>query len=116
MALSPVMCWNHFGPIRVKAEASGPLDVVASRSDDGKTFYIGVVNMSAEPVKVSIKAAGLGKVSSVKRLVMTGPDENSYNEPGKPPAVAIREDAMVDWGGNATFEKLSLTVLVLSVE
>jgi alpha-N-arabinofuranosidase len=114
IALPLVMYRNHFGPIRVKAEGSGPLDVVASLSEDRKTAYIGVVNGSTEPVTASIKTAGLGKVTHVKRLVMTGPDENSYNEPGKPPAVTIRQDDLPEWTHSVTFDKLSLTILILS--
>ncbi len=113
VALPLVMYRNHFGPIRVKAEGSGPLDVVASRSEDGKTFYIGVVNMSTEPVKASIQAEGLGKIKSVRRLVMTGPDENSYNEPGKPPAVAIHEGEMAEWSASARLDAISATILIL---
>jgi len=117
IALPLVMYRNSFGAIRVKVESgSGPLDAVASLSEDHKTAYIGVVNMSTDPVKASIKTTGLGKVTHVRRLVMTGPKENSYNEPGKPPAVTIREDKLPEWGGKMTFDKLSLTVLVLGRE
>jgi hypothetical protein len=45
---------------------------------------------------------------------MTGPDENSYNEPGKPPAVTIRQDDLPEWTHSVTFDKLSLTILILS--
>jgi len=116
VALPLVMYRNNFGSIRVKAEGSGPLDAVASLSDDRKTAYIGVVNGSTEPVKASIKTAGLGKVTNVRRLVMTGPNENSYNEPGKPPTVTIREGELAGWTASLSFDKLSLTILVLSRE
>jgi alpha-N-arabinofuranosidase len=113
VALPLVMYRNNFGSVRVKAEAAWPLDAVASLSEDRKTAYIGIVNASAEPVAATIKAEGLGKVTRVKRLVMTGPDENSYNEPGKPPTVAIREDVLPEWAGNVLLDKLSLTVFCL---
>ena len=113
VALPLVMYRNNFGSVRVKAEAARPLDAVASLSDDRKTAYIGIVNANTDPVTVSIKTEGLGKVKGVKRLVMTGPDENSFNEPGKPPTVAIREDVLADWPGSITLDKLSLTLFIL---
>ncbi len=61
------------------------------------------------------RSAGL-KIGAVKRLVMTGPDENSFNEPGKPPAVTIREEAVPEWKGSLTLDKLSLTILLLTQE
>ncbi len=113
VALPLVMYRNNFGSVRVKAEAAWPLDAVASLSEDRKTAYIGIVNASTDPVTVSIKTEGLGKVRSVRRLVMTGPDENSFNEPGKPPSVTIREGARPEWTTSVTFDKLSLTIVVL---
>lgn len=114
VALPLVMYRNNFGSVRVKAEAAWPLDAVASLSEDRKTAYIGIVNASTEPVTVSIKTEGLGKVKGIRRLVMTGPDENSFNEPGKPPSVLIREDVLAAWPGSDTLEKLSLTVFTLT--
>jgi alpha-N-arabinofuranosidase len=114
VALPLVMYRNNFGSVRVQAEAKRPLDAVASLSRDRKIAYIGVVNGSTEAVSVSIKAEGLGKVAKVTRLVMTGPNENSYNEPGKPPTVTIREDSLPEWTGSLTLDKLSLTVFALS--
>jgi alpha-N-arabinofuranosidase len=113
VALPLVMYGNNFGCVRVKAEAAWPLDAVASLSDDRKTAYIGIVNASAEPVTVSIKTEGLGKVRSVRRFVMTGPDENSFNEPGKPPSVFIREDVLAAWPGTDTLDKVSLTLFTV---
>ena len=114
VALPLVMYGNNFGSVRVKAEAAWPLDAVASLSDDGKTAYIGIVNAGAEPVTISIKGEGLGKVKMVRRFVMTGPDENSFNEPGKPPAVFIREDVLAAWPGTDTLEQVSLTLFVFA--
>lgn len=116
VALPLVMYRSNFGCVRVKAEAAWPLDAVASLSDDRKTAYIGIVNTSTEPTKVSIKTDGLGKVKGVRRFVMTGPDENSFNEPGKPPAVLIREDVLAAWPGSDTLDKVSLTIFALSRE
>ncbi len=113
VALPLVMYRNNFGQLRVKAEGSGPLDAVASLSEDRKTAYIGIVNKSTEPVTATIKAEGLGKIASIKRLVMTGPNENSFNEPGKPATVAIREDKLPEWTGSLSLDKLSLSVLAL---
>ncbi len=115
VALPLVMYRNNFGLRRVKVEtAGGILDAVATLSEDHKTAYIGVVNGSTAPVTATIKTEGLKKVGAVKRLVMTGPDENSFNEPGKPPAVTIREDKLPEWTGSLLLDKFSLTILVLS--
>ncbi len=116
IALPLVMYRNNFGPVRVKAEGNGPLDAVASLSDDRKTAYIGVVNGSTAPVEALLETTGLGKVTHVRRLVMTGPNQNSYNEPGKPPAVTIREEDVPEWNRKMTFDKLSVSILVLSQE
>jgi alpha-N-arabinofuranosidase len=83
---------GHYGTIPVAIEGgSRPMDLHAAVSEDGKRLTIGVVNPSPEARSLSLSVEG-GRVSARGRaFVVTGPDEVSFNDPGRPRRVDVSE-------------------------
>lgn len=69
---------------------SGPCDVAAALTKDGKTLTLSVVNPTAEEVRVNLNATGLALAGPGVRWHITGPNAESHNAPGKPRVVDIQ--------------------------
>jgi alpha-L-arabinofuranosidase len=76
-------------PLRVASETRSPgdaLDVLATRSDDGSTLALKVVNISEKPHRAAIEIASLDDIGSLAQaLILTGrlTDLNPPEEPSK---------------------------------
>jgi alpha-N-arabinofuranosidase len=83
---------NHFGTIPVAVEQQPQdLDVSAAWTDDKKALTVGIVNCTTIPRQITLDAGGAAWNENAHQWLITGADPDSFNEPGKPPAVAITE-------------------------
>jgi DUF1680 family protein len=74
---------NHL-PLLVKSHSDGLLDVTATRSEDGKTLVIHVVNTKADAIKTTIDLKGFeGRKPEAESFVLSG-DLNAKNTPVQP--------------------------------
>ncbi len=88
---------EHYAPQRIALEGEpGPLDAVATRSDDGKTLYLKAVNPVDEPCRVTLRLAGGTIHAASVQLVAPGElaARNSLDAPNRvrpEPAAVERE-------------------------
>jgi alpha-N-arabinofuranosidase len=84
-----------FGSIPVTVEgAPEPLDVAAAWTEGRDTLVIAVVNPTTEAQRLPIRLTGLDLTGAVLRLILTGPDAMSYNEPGGRTDVAVTAEPL----------------------
>lgn len=89
----PLKLYRHrFGTIPVAVSHSSPdLDIAAALTEDRQMISVAVVNPTNEDELVQLDF-GKTTVESVAQMwVITHPDPEAYNEPGKDPAVVIQE-------------------------
>ena len=114
----PLMLYRkHFGttPVQVKGRPV-PLDVAVALTDDGKAT-IAVVNPTRAVVKLKLAVDGGRLADSGRRFVITGSGPKSYNEPGKPLRVKVRESKTADFDPLALeLAPASITLYVIAVE
>ncbi len=106
----------HFGTIPVAVSgAPEPLDVAAAWKDGKKILTLAVVNptRTAQTLPLSFKGAGVPK--SAKLYLIAGGDENAYNEPGKEPAVEIREISGAPFGAKLTLPPISISLYEIQI-
>ena len=100
---------NHFGQIPVEATGEfDQLDVSAALSADRQKVTVAIVNPTYQKYEVSLALKGRGASPSAKSWQITGPDEGSFNEPGKPELVKIQQK-------NADFDMSAIQISPLSV-
>jgi len=104
---------NHFGslPLPVPAD-TGDLDVVAALTPDRRTLTLGIVNPTPQAAKLALELAGFAPAGAGRLFTITGPHADAYNEPGKPPLVAIQEQPLA-WSGSLEAAPLSINLVVL---
>jgi len=80
---------DHYAPIRIglDGDAKG-MDVVATKSDDGKTFYVKAVNPTNEVRNVTLNV-GTGRTSATMKWVSA--QLNDRNTLEHPHTIALRE-------------------------
>ncbi len=71
-------------PLRVQSETDGLLDVTATRSTDGKTLILHVVNTGAEAVRSGIELNGFDNRNPEVSVSQLSGDLNSRNTPATP--------------------------------
>lgn len=73
---------DHFAPIRIGLEGdTKSINMVATKSEDGKTFYIKAVNLTNEPRDVTINVPS-GTSATFKRVTAKGlNDRNTLENP-----------------------------------
>lgn len=86
-----VLYRRHFGQVPVRTRCEGPLDVQAALSEDGRFVTLAVVNATTDAAEIRpvLNGAKLGDVVEVWQVA--GDDPMAFNEPGKPPRVALRQ-------------------------
>jgi alpha-N-arabinofuranosidase len=90
-----VMYRRHLGTIPVEiAGAPEPLDVAAAWTKDRRALTISVVNPTHENWRLRFKLAGAQAASQGRSWTLTGPDDMSYNDPGKDPIVKFTEKTL----------------------
>jgi alpha-N-arabinofuranosidase len=87
---------EHFGSVPVSVTADSPLDVAAALTADGRGLTIAVVNptLQALDLPLTLQAVSLAGQGEGKRWQIAGPDPMAFNDPGQPPRVTIRSDAI----------------------
>jgi len=102
---------NHFGQIPVEATGEfDQLDVSAALSADRQKLTVAIVNPTHQKYEVSLDPQGRRVSSSIESWLITGPDEGSFNDPGKPESVTLEEK-----GTNIDLSKLQISPLSVSL-
>ena len=85
---------HHYGmvPIKVAGE-TGDLDVAAAWTQDRKAITVAIVNPDPNTQRVKADFEGTSFEPNTTRWVISNPDPESYNEPGKEPNVVIKQEA-----------------------
>jgi len=101
---------RHFGAIAVGVKGRPvPLDVAVALTGDRKQATIAIVNPTREGRTLKLDIRGGSLASTGRRYVIAADDPMACNEPGKRPAVTIRDSVI---GG---FDPAAITVLPLSI-
>jgi len=86
---------NHFGTIPIAVSGTGNnLDISAAWTDDKKAITVAIVNPNSIDENVSLDVSGVSLAKNATRWMITNPDPESYNEPGKTPNIAIEKMAV----------------------
>jgi len=110
---------EHFTARRLAVEGdAGPLNVVATRSDDGRQLRLKAVNPSAEPLSVKLAVIGGFKLARATLKLVAPDDLNARNSLAKPDAVRVVSGNMEVLDGRADFvlPRWSAAVLELQSE
>lgn len=106
---------NHFGTIPVTIEDQPKdLDVSAAWTDDKKALTVGIVNCTTIPRQITLDTGGAAWNENSQEWVITGVDPDSFNEPGKPAAVAITEQSATVT--NSTLDSPPYSVVVYRLD
>lgn len=95
-------------PLRVAATAEGGLDVLATRSEDGRTLVLTVVNVADHAVPASL-SLGSFRPKFGRCWILAGPFA-AVNPPNGPKAVVPQESAL-DLGSPVSFPTRSVSSL-----
>ncbi len=94
---SQQMLASSYQPLRVEAEVSSPgdaLDVTATKSEDGRTVVLKVVNVEGTAVRTSIEVQGFAPAGPTVRLTELAGDLAARNTPEEPERIVPREGAV----------------------
>jgi alpha-N-arabinofuranosidase len=81
---------DHFAATRLAVDGdAGPLNVVATRSDDGRTLWLKAVNPSAEPRPVKLAVTGGFQLAGATLKLVAPDDLNARNSLAQPDAVRV---------------------------
>ncbi|MBK8974927.1 MAG: alpha-L-arabinofuranosidase [Planctomycetes bacterium] len=106
---------HRFGSVPVRVDTEGLVDACAAWSDDGSALTLGIVNATAEPMRIPLRIDGAAPRGSGRRFVIAGDDPLAFNDPDAGMRVTIAESAMSALGEAVEVAPLSITVLVLDV-
>jgi alpha-N-arabinofuranosidase len=107
----------EFGSIPVKVSgAPAPLDVAAAWREGRKVLTVAVVNPTKESQVLPISFKGIKPPVAARLHLITGPDEGSYNEPGKDPAVKIATTEGAPFGPQLTLPPLSVSLYEIELK
>ncbi|MBN2415278.1 carbohydrate binding domain-containing protein [bacterium] len=107
----------HYGEIPVAVDGDpAPLDVAAAWKAGRDTLTIAVVNPTRDEVDLPLTIEGTALDGSAICHCIAGSDPRAYNEPGKPPRVAIKEKTIRDVSSGVRVPALSVSIFVLSVK
>ncbi len=106
---------DHFQPNLVSCENPGPLNIAATRSEDGKKLVLKIVNAAKEAVRGEVEVAGglRGRRAQAWQALGGLSDRNTMQEPGKIAARPIKAPVA---GGivSGEFPPLSVTLIEFS--
>jgi alpha-L-arabinofuranosidase len=107
---------RQFGTVPVDiAGAPEPLDVAAAWQENGQALTLSVVNPTKQAQTIDLQAEGITLPATARLWLVTGPDERSFNAPGKPPQVTVKETAAAPVGGRLTVPPMSASLYRLAV-
>ncbi len=107
---------QRFGTIPLAVTAETPLDVAAALTADGRRLTVAIVNPTPRKLDLPLTLQGVELTGAGHCYEIAGDNPMAYNEPGGPPAVAIRERAVENLGGQLDAAPYSVTLYVLEVE
>jgi alpha-N-arabinofuranosidase len=83
---------NHFGTIPIAVSGvSDNLDVAAAWTDDKKAITVAIVNPDSDEKHVTLDLSGVSFKKNTTCWMITNPDPESFNEPGKKPVIVIKK-------------------------
>ena len=110
---------RHFGTVPVEVLGpypAAPLDLMACWKDEAKrVLTVSVVNPTRGEQTVKIDTGKLRLSPTATLYLIAGSDPQLYNEPGKPPAVVIREKDGVPFGKTLTLPPISVSLYEVAV-
>jgi alpha-N-arabinofuranosidase len=82
----------HFGtiPVPIDQQPEG-LDVSIAWTADRSTLTVSVINLTNKPDTLTLNPTGGALRESAGLWEISGSDMEAYNDPGKPPSIAIKE-------------------------
>ncbi len=101
----PILVVNSF--------SDSDLDITSTRSENGKTLVVHIVNPSAEEKAVEIKPFGLSTIDTVKGISLYG-ELNGENTPEEPEKIVPRDLRLTS--PSATLAPYSYTVIEITGE
>jgi alpha-N-arabinofuranosidase len=108
---------SEYGAIPVEITgAPEPLDVAAAWKEDRKHLTIGIVNPAKRAFDLDLRITGTALSGRGTLFRITGDDPMAYNEPGKPPRVAIVETQVRDFDGRPEVPPFSVSLYSMEVE
>jgi alpha-N-arabinofuranosidase len=108
---------RHFGTIPLALdETYRPLDVAATLTDGRDTLCLGIVNPTHQLWKLPV-SMGSARVNGLAELFsLTGPDEMSYNDPGKEPVLKIDGPQQVKMGKKLSIPPVSVVIYRIPIK
>jgi len=106
---------NQFGAIPLKTETTGPYDVMAALTADGKTLTLGLVNPTDKTADFSLDIIGVVPRRTAQKFVIADPDPMAHNDPGAEQRINIEESRVRIEDGKFSVAPMSVTVLRLPV-
>ena len=107
---------NHL-PLCIETTVDGApdLDVLATRSEDGKTLVLSIVNIAATPVTATVTTAGFNRPNAPAQVWTLTGNLDAVNPPDGPETVRSRQRTLALTGApfDYTFQPYSYTVLRL---
>ena len=108
---------DHYAPHRVAIDGqSGPLNVVATKSADGKTVIVKAVNPTDRPTAVTLKLAGGVRPGKAELTLVAPGSLRSRNTLDAPRTVAPKPGRTRIEGGAVRFELPALSAAVVTVQ
>ena len=107
---------DHYAPLRVDLSgATAPLDAIATRTEDGRTVLLKVVNPTDRPVPVRLAVKAPFVVADAALDLVTAPSLQARNTLADPHAVRATRGKAEIAGQEVRFELPPLTAAVLTV-
>jgi alpha-N-arabinofuranosidase len=108
---------KHFGTIPVAVTgAPEPLDVMACWKDETKSVLtLSIVNPTKAQMTLRLDFGELKLPKTAKLYLVAGDDQRACNVPGKPPAVAVKEQDGAPFGKKITVPPMSVSLYHIGV-
>jgi alpha-L-arabinofuranosidase len=116
---------DHYAPIRIGLDGDAKaLNVVATKSEDGKTLYFKAVNPTNEPCRVTLNVDGAnsgganldGGVKNATMKLITANGLRDRNTLDNPNAIAPKDGEVTINGQSVQFELPAYSTAVVTVE
>lgn len=108
------MAASHHQPLLINSVSSNRnINMTATRSEDGRTVVLHIVNTSSNDISVDIDMKNVGNISNIRRVSLCG-DLADINTPHEPEKIIPQETELQDM--QMTLEAKSYTVLEVSCD
>jgi len=107
----------HYGTLPIPVGgAPAPLDVAAAWKDGRSVLTLAVVNPTRDAQALPIAWTGVGVPKTARLFLMAGTDPMAFNDPGKPPVVAVREIPDAPFGDRLTIPPISVSLYEIKIK